>query len=159
MLIFFYLLALINLVLTGLTLYFGLTGDLLMHFYFGLVTVVSALVVHCWVFFYFIGTGEGIREGILENNLDQAPIKATKKFKAKTFPFALFAMIFLIVTAVMGGALRTERVTALTHTLWAIFALAFNAFTLWQESRIIGINQKLMRDLNEQVAQKQSGQY
>ena len=41
----------------------------------GLIASVVALVAHTWVFFYFIGTGEGIREGVLEYGLDPHSIK------------------------------------------------------------------------------------
>ncbi|MCP5464458.1 MAG: hypothetical protein H7A33_05475 [Deltaproteobacteria bacterium] len=151
--------ALFHLLLSFITVFFASTAfyfvwfapDLLYHFYFGLVATIAALVTHCWVFFYFIGTGEGIREGILENNLDASPIKLTKKFKGMTFPFALFSMIFLIVASILGGALRFHRVSIYWHLGFVYFGLAFNLFSFWQENRVIRRNAKLMDELNAKV--------
>lgn len=123
----------------------------LTHFYFGLIATVACLITHCWVFFYFIGTGQGIREGILAHRLDTSHIKTTKKFKGKTFPFALFSMIFMIVTATTGGAVRFDDLSPLTHAIWALVAILFNVFSFWQEYRIIQKNRSLMKELNEHI--------
>lgn len=123
--------------------------DFLPHFYTGLMATVSTLITHCWVFFYFIGTGEGIREGIRENNLDKSAIKATKKFKAGTFPFALFAMIFMMAATIFGTGVQVGKFAALWHTGFIYFALLFNLFTFYQEFKMIQRNRCLMRELNE----------
>lgn len=121
------------------------------HAFFGLITTVAILITHCWVFFYFIGTGEGIREGVLEHRLNPDSIKKTKKFKGKTFPFALFSMIFAIVATIVGAGIQTGDTKLLTHRIFVYVMLAFNLFTFYQESRIIRINENLMKDLNRQI--------
>ncbi len=152
--IFFLALAAISTGLWGITFGLALWGsDPLLHFYFGLIGTVACLLTHCWVFFYFIGTGQGIREGVLAHNLDAHNIKLTKKFKGKTFPFALFSMIFMIVTATTGGGVRFHSVSPTTHGVWATIAILFNLFAFWQEYRVIQQNRQLMQNLNSQVGQ------
>lgn len=152
--IFFLILCLIIISLWSTSVYFvSIHVDLLMHFYFGLIATIACLLTHTWVFFYFIGTGEGIREGVLAYKLDLPAIKRTKKFKAKTFPFALFSMIFMIVTAILGGALRFQKVSYFWHLGFVIFAFLFNLFSFWQEFRVIQENRRLMQGLNRQIEQ------
>jgi hypothetical protein len=150
--IFFICLASITTLLwitTGYLAFFG--EDLLMHFFAGLIATVSCLITHCWVFFYFIGTGEGIREGILENKLDTRHIKTSKRFKGMTFPFALFSMIFMIVATVMGAGVQSGKMNLPWHYSFVYFALAFNFFSFYQEHKVIQRNRKLMQDLNAMV--------
>lgn len=150
--IFFVFLASITTVFFSTSLVFAtLTPDRLYHFYFGLIAAVSCLLTHCWVFFYFIGTGEGIRDAVLEHHLDEKHIKHTKRFKGKAFPSALFSMIFVIVGSTMGGALRVGRVSTTTHLGWIFFAILFNFFTFRLEYRTIQENRKLTEKLNQEI--------
>lgn len=151
--LFFLALALTTTLLFGLSFYsaFVLT-DPLLHFYFGLIATISCLLTHCWVFFYFIGTGQGIREGVLEHDLDLAAIKRTKKFKGKTFPFALFSMIFMIVASYLGGGVRFGNYSKTTHLVVVGIGVAFNLFAFFQEYRVIQENRKLMESLNKKIA-------
>lgn len=150
--IFFLTLVSITIFFLGGSFYFlYIQNDLLLHFYCGLIATVSALVTHCWVFFYFIGTGEGIREGVLANKLDLINIKKTKKFKGKTFPFALFSMIFLIVATILGAGVQTQKVALGWHMGLVYFAIAFNFFSFYQEYNVIRANQKLMTELNQEI--------
>ncbi len=152
MLIFFLCLTTItSALLSGAFIFAWALPDALWHFYFGLIGTVASLCTHCWVFFYFIGTGEGIREGILENGLDKDHIRTTKKFKGRIFPLAFFSMVFLIVASIMGGALRAGSTSKFSHLGWMAFAIAFNLFTFRKEARIIGENEKLMKELNDEI--------
>jgi hypothetical protein len=151
--IFLLLLATITTTLLGTALYFTAV-DRLFHFYFGLIATVAALLTHTWVFFYFIGTGEGIREGVLAHKLETDAIRLTKKFKGRTFPFALFSMIFLIVTSILGGALRFGKVAPAWHWGMATLAILFNFFTFRQEYRVIQENRALMTKLNAEIDAK-----
>lgn len=154
MYIFFIFLTLVCISLFGTTAYFVMIEPIPhYHAYFGLIATVAVLITHCWVFFYFIGTGEGIREGVIEHKLDPAHIKATKKFKAKTFPFALFSMVFMIVTTILGAGIQVKQVEPVWHKGFMYFALLFNFFTFYQEQRIIKANQILMAQLNAQIGQ------
>lgn len=142
--------------LLGATLYFYFfSGEMYMHAILGLSTTVSLLLLHCWVFLYFIGTGQGIREGVLAFDLDKAAIKKTKRFKGMTFPFALFSMVFAIVATILGGGISTKSVSPGTHAIFVYVAVAFNAFSFWQEYRVIQRNRKLMQELNDQIEKLQ----
>lgn len=153
--IFHLLLSVITTGLILITFYFiWITPDFLYHAFFGLIATIAALITHCWIFFYFIGTGEGIREGIQSYHLDQSAIKRTKKFKGKTFPFALFSMIFLIVASILGGALRFGKADAAWHIGFVLFAFAFNIFTFFQEAKVLKENEELMQSLNQKIDEK-----
>lgn len=150
--LFHLFLSAITMALFGMAFAFAkIAPDRLYHLYFGLIGTVACLLTHCWVFFYFIGTGQGIREGIAAFNLDTKALRLTKKFKGRTFPFAFFAMVFIIVAAIMGGALRAERVSRVAHWGWVLFAQVFNLWTFRQESRVIAENEALMSRLNDEV--------
>lgn len=168
--IFFVILASITSLLLSIAMYFGYNASLsapqeifresldptLLHFFFGLIGTVSALITHTWVFFYFIGTGEGIREGVLVNKLDRSAIKKTKKFKGKTFPFALFSMLFLITTAILGGALRFGDVSKIWHQFFTYASLALNLFAFYMEFKTIQENRALTASLNAQIEANQN---
>lgn len=149
MLVFFVFFSTLTTLLYASSLYFVLMQtDLMFHFSLGLIAVISTLITHCWVFFYFIGTGQGIREGVLEHKLDRAHIRTTKKFKAKVFPFALFSMIFAIVAAILGAGVQVQKVNRLWHEALVYLTIGFNLFTFYQEARIMKKNEKLMDELN-----------
>ena len=152
--IFFLFLVTLTLSLFGTAVYFAVENNFALHAFFGLITTFACLITHCWVFFYFIGTGEGIREGILEHKLDLAPIKKTKKFKAKTFPFALFSMIFMIVATILGAGVQVGKISVGWHRNLIYFSLFFNLFSFFQEFKTIQNNRKLMVDLNRQIEEK-----
>lgn len=124
------------------------------HTYFGLMAAVSCLLTHCWVFFYFIGTGEGIREGILDHGLDHKFIKMTKRFKGITFPLAFFSMVFIIIGSVLGAAARVGKVSTATHYNMLAFAILFNLFAFRMESQMIQKNRALMAKLNREIEGK-----
>lgn len=154
--IFFLILAGLTTALWGVTLYMVYaSSDPIMHFYFGLISTIFCLGTHCWVFFYFIGTGQGIREGVLAHGLDRAAIKRTKRFKGMTFPFALFSMIFMIVASILGSGVRFGSVSGLTHIIVVYLGIAFNFFAFWQEHRTIKLNETLMAKLNSEIESAQ----
>jgi len=103
------------------------------------------------VFFYFIGTGEGIREGILDHGLDHKAIKTTKRFKGITFPLAFFSMVFIIIGSVLGAAARVGKVSTTTHYSMLAFAILFNLFAFRMEFLTIQKNRTLMAKLNREI--------
>lgn len=152
--VFFLALATTTTALLGVTTFKAyFAANTLTHFSLGLMSAVFVLITHCFVFFYFIGTGQGIREGVLQHGLDTAAIKKTKRFKAKTFPFALFSMIFAITATTMGGAVHTDKLSPPWHVSFVAVTLLFNLFSFYQEWRAIRENQRLMKELNALINQ------
>lgn len=129
----------------------SLIPDRLYHLYAGLFAAIACLFTHCWVFFYFIGTGQGIREGIEEHKLDARHLKTMRRFKGRVFPFAFFSMIFVIVGSIMGGAIRAGKASPTAHLGWIFFAVVFNLFTFRRELSSIRENRELMEKLNREI--------
>src|SRR5437773_1347973 len=70
------------------------------HFLVGLSAALFTLLVHCIIFTYFLGTGRWVKEVALAYQLpDESLPRLTRELKRRTFPPALFAMLFAIGTA------------------------------------------------------------
>src|SRR5439155_20513195 len=81
----------------------------LLHFLLGLATSLGALLVHCIIFVYFLGTGRWVKEVTLAYEMPDEPLhKRTRTLKRTVFPAALFAMLITIATAAAGGARQVE---------------------------------------------------
>lgn len=80
---------------------------MLWHTGVGFFTGLFTLFVHCVVFTYFIGTGLAIKEAVRGHHLDPELIRPTRKFKARTFPFAFFAIVFVVAGTVVGGGVAS----------------------------------------------------
>ena len=70
--------------------------------------------------------------------MDESIARRTRRLKGKTFPFALFSMLFAVATAVLGGGADQEAVAPAVHLAFAIATLALNlAATAFERSAII----------------------
>ena len=104
-----------------------------LHFLAGLFTAIFCCLVHAIVFAHFIGSGKWIREGVEAAGLDPAIVKRTKRFKGKVFPFALFSMLFVVATAVLGGGAANHAVPGSVHLAFAMATLALNVVATFME--------------------------
>src|SRR5271163_4952609 len=65
----------------------------LWHLWLGLFSALGAILVHCLIFTYFLGTGRWVKEVKLAYGLPDEPWhRLTRELKRKTFPPALFSM-------------------------------------------------------------------
>ena len=104
------ILAMLTTIGTGLWSFFLEKGDplkqdiFLAHFHLGLWTSIGALLVHCIIFTYFLGTGRWVKEvGIAYRIADDPLPKKTRELKRATFPPALFSMLIAIFTSAAGA--------------------------------------------------------
>ena len=119
------------------------------HFFTGLFAAIFCLLIHAIVFAHFIGSGKWIKKGAEAASLPdtEAIVKRTKRFKGKVFPFALFSMLFVLATAVLGGgadqapgaaAGAAPAVSPVVHLVFALVTLAMNVVaTLMERSAIL----------------------
>jgi len=119
------------------------------HFYTGLFATIFCLLIHAIVFAHFIGSGKWIKKGAEAASMPdvEAIVKRTKRFKGKVFPFALFSMLFVLATAVLGGGAdrapgapldAAPAVSPLVHLVFAMVTLAMNVVaTLMERSAIL----------------------
>jgi heme/copper-type cytochrome/quinol oxidase subunit 4 len=108
------------------------------HLLAGLFAAIFCCLVHAIVFAHFIGSGKWIKRGVDAAGLDAALVKRTKRFKAKTFPFALFSMLTVVATAVLGGGADSGAVSPGVHLGFAISTLVLNLLaTFFERSAIL----------------------
>ena len=121
------------------------------HLLSGLFAAIFCCLVHAIVFAHFIGSGKWIKKGALAAALPdaEAVIKRTKRFKGKTFPFALFSMLFAITTAVLGGGADQQSVAPAVHLGFAIVTLVMNVLALFFERSAILENGRIIVRVSE----------
>lgn len=101
----------------------------LVHFYLGLATALLALLVHCIIFTYFLGTGRWVKEvGITYRLPDHDLPRTTRELKRTVFPPALFAMLIVIATAAAGAGAQLQAWPWQAHATLAGLTLLIN---LW----------------------------
>lgn len=110
------------------------------HLLAGLFAAIFCCLVHAIVFAHFIGSGKWIKRGAVAAAMpdEEHIVKRTKRMKGKTFPFALFSMLFAVACAVLGGAADQHAVSPVVHLVLACLTIAMNAVaTLMERSSII----------------------
>lgn len=151
---FFGACAVINTILFGVSVAFGLLG-VPTHMLWGLGTSIFAALLHCLVFAIFTGSGKDTRLLVEDLSLNQEYVKKTKAFKKDVFPPALYAIFFLLILTTLGGAASnsTVRWIGWIHGLWACFVIYYNVKTFWLEFKAIGVNSSILKDLNLKAGQ------
>jgi hypothetical protein len=114
------------------------------HALSGLFAAIFCCLVHAIVFAHFIGSGRWIKEGVAAAGMDPSISRRTAKLKGKTFPFALFSMLFGGATAVLGGGADSGAVSGGTHLGFAVATLVLNAVAFVAERSAIRENSGLI---------------
>src|SRR5262245_55414644 len=110
----------------------------LVHLTLGLFTALGALLVHCMIFTYFLGTGRWVKEVGLAYSLPDANYpKRTRELKRTAFPPALFAMLILIATAAAGAGRQLEVWHWGIHLTLAVLAILINLWAFRVEYRCL----------------------
>ena len=113
----------------------------MIHFYLGLFSAIGTLLVHCLIFTYFLGTGRWVKEVGLAYALPDAPLpKLTRELKRKTFPAALFAMLFAIATVAAGAGAQLQTWPWGLHATLAGLTLLVNGWAFVIEYRAVRTN-------------------
>jgi amino acid transporter len=115
------------------------------HFFFGLITAIFILLVHCLIFIYFLGTGRWVKEVTLAYQLPDEPHhKQTRELKRKTFPPALFAMLIGIATSAAGAGAQLQAWPWQVHMTLAFLTLAINLWAFRVEFRNVSLNARVI---------------
>lgn len=117
------------------------------HFSAALFTAFFTCLVHCVVFTYFIGTGRWVKESVKNGTLKAEEwASETKKLKAKTYPYALFSMMVVLITVFLGAGVHPGSFfLKWLHQIAAYFSLALNILSFFVEGKFILANTRLLQ--------------
>lgn len=120
------------------------------HQLLGLSAAVLLLLVQCAVFVYFLGTGKAIKTAVEMRGLDKGLARRTRSLKARTFPFATFASIAVVVASVLSGTSEPR-----THALAMLAAIGFTVLAIPFELRSLRENVALMDATDVQLTARE----
>jgi hypothetical protein len=124
----------------------------LVHFTLGLFTALFALLVHCIIFTYFLGTGRWVKEVGLAYRLPDAVYpKETRELKRTAFPPALFSMLSIIATAAAGAGRQLQLWHWGIHLTLAVLAILINLWAFRVEYRCLSTNAAVIEGVMNEV--------
>ena len=124
----------------------------LVHFFLGLTTALTILLIHCIIFTYFLGTGRWVKEVGLAYDLPDEPWPhLTRELKRSTFPPALFAMLIAIATTAAGAGAQLQEWPWFVHATLALLTLLFNLWAFKVEHANLALNAQVIREVLVEV--------
>jgi len=118
------------------------------HFLFGFFTTFMVALAQSMTMFYFIGTGKQVKELVVNHPAGQEFVQRTKRFKARVFPPATWAILFTMATMILGGGVDTRVVPTFVHTILAAVSLYYNLVAFWREAKYMIEHNMLMEELD-----------
>jgi hypothetical protein len=118
-------------------------GNYAHHIYFALATVVLGLFSQSMTMFFFIGTGKEIKDAAMN---DAAVVARTKAFKARVFPAAMYAMLMLMVTFIMGGGVSSGKTPVWLHLTLSAATIFLYGRAYWVQLQAMQENAGLMAE-------------
>jgi len=135
------LFSLAALIATSVMGWLAVPGHYAQHIFFALGTVILGLFSQSMTMFFFIGTGKEIKEAASN---DALVVQKTKAFKSRVFPAAMYAMLFIMVTFILGGGVGTGRTPRWLHLTLSIATVVMYARAYWIELQAMNENAHLM---------------
>jgi hypothetical protein len=118
-------------------------ADVSQHGLIGFFATFMVSFAHSMTMFYFIGTGKQVKDLVINTPLADEFIPRTKRFKAKVFPPALWAMLFTMATMILGGGVHTRVLPGWVHWGLAAIALYYNVVAFLRNAKYM-IEQNLL---------------
>jgi hypothetical protein len=118
------------------------------HFLFGFFTTFLVALSQSMTMFYFIGTGKQVKDLVAANPAGQEFIQRTKRFKAKVFPPATWAILFTMATMILGGGVDTRVLPTFVHSGLAAISLYYNLVAFWREAKYMIEHNMLMEEVD-----------
>lgn len=125
------------------------------HLLMSLLAAFVAISAHCLIFGIFTGAGKDTRELVQDLHLNPEFIQQTKAFRKKTFPSALYAILMVLMTAILGGSLSKVQSPywVTLHGLFAWATFLYNLKTFWLEYRCVKENSEILKRVNQEATQ------
>jgi hypothetical protein len=153
---------LLSIICFVISVYFGFTGDgranIQQHVLFGLFATFLVTLAQSMTMFYFIGTGKQVKDLVANHPAGPEFIQRTKRFKAKVFPPATWAILFTMATMILGGGVDTGMIPTFIHTILAAVSLYYNLVAFWREAKYMIEHNVLMEELDRLLAAAPSGE-
>ncbi len=124
------------------------------HILAGLFAAIFTCLVHSIVFAHLLGSGRSIKDAVANNGLDPSLERRTRKFKARAFPFALFAALAAVAAALIGGAAYRGSVETLSHGVVAAGALLMSLLAFPFEIRVMADNTRLIKEIRSEIERR-----
>ena len=121
------------------------------HFLFGFFATFLVTLSQSMTMFYFIGTGKQVKDLVANGPMAQEFIPRTKRFKARFFPPALWAMLFTMATMIIGGGVHTRVIPPIVHGLLAAAAFYYNLVAFWRGAKHMIEHNLLMEELEKRL--------
>lgn len=118
------------------------------HFLFGFFTTFLVTLAQSMTLFYFIGTGKQVKDLVSRYSAGQEFIQRTKRFKARVFPPATWAILFTMAAMIIGGGVDTRVIPTFVHTLLATAGLYYNLIAFWREAKHMIEHNMLMEEVD-----------
>jgi hypothetical protein len=124
----------------------------IVHFTLGLLSALGALLVHCLIFTYFLGTGRWVKEvGLAYRLPDERWPRETRELKRTVFPPALYAMLITIATVAAGAGSQLQVWHWGIHLTLATLTLVINVWAFRIEFRCVSRNAALIGEVMVEV--------
>jgi hypothetical protein len=136
------------------TMYIGIThgrADIAPHFLWGFFTTFLVTLAQSMTMFYFIGTGKQVKDLVAKDAMGADFIQRTKRFKARVFPPALWAMLFTMAAMIIGGGVHTRMIPPFVHLILSVAALYFILVAFWREAKYMIEHNMLMDELERRL--------
>jgi len=136
------------------TMYIGIShgrADIGPHFLWGFFTTFLVTLAQSMTMFYFIGTGKQVKDLVANDANKQDFIQRTKRFKARVFPPALWAMLFTMAAMIIGGGVHTRLIPPFVHLILAVAAFYFIVVAFWREAKYMIEHNMLMDELERRL--------
>ena len=136
-------------VFLGATIFFGYIAsydvkNFIIHIYVALFAASLVILGQVAIFFYLIATGASIKESASELDFGVDVFKETGSFKKKVFPFAMVAILLVIATTAMGGAVHTGVLMPYVHGTIALVTISVTIFSTLNAGKCFKKNKVLI---------------
>ena len=128
-----------------------------LHMLVGITASLVAVLVNSISVTYFIGTSRWCREVVEAYHLDPALADQSQTLKRRTFPWALFSILTIILLVGLGassdpGANLASHLTWRTwHFMCAILGTMFMGYAFWIQIQNVGANYRIIETIVAQV--------
>jgi uncharacterized membrane protein len=157
----FVLLALVGVVLLGLTLFQGQKADNLEketvtpHIGWALGTSIYLMVVHSVIVIYFMGTGFAIKEATDEFQIPEEYLARARALKMKVFPVTTLAIALVVLSIILGASQFTSNNEGSLHKTLAYLTIFLNFGAFYLQFLSVWENGKMMEEIGRLMPEEQ----